>query len=110
MDGRNTHDLLPVPYTEATLRLIASRVRAVQDLLGQRIALENPSAYLRYASSSMTEPEFLARLCDAADCALLGGEPLERAVARAVAPGFGPHAIRRALERWVSAGLLRPEA
>ncbi len=71
VDGRNTHDLLPIPYTESTLRHVAARVRAVQDALGRRIALENPSAYLRFASSSIPEAEFLARLCETADCALL---------------------------------------
>jgi uncharacterized protein (UPF0276 family) len=71
VDGRNNHELLPLPYTEASLRHVAARVRAAQDALGQRIALENPSAYLRFASSSIPEPEFLARLCELADCALL---------------------------------------
>jgi uncharacterized protein (UPF0276 family) len=71
VDRRNNHDLLPIPYTEATLRHVGAKLRAAQDALGQRIALENPSAYTSYASSSIPEPEFLARLCDAADCALL---------------------------------------
>jgi uncharacterized protein (UPF0276 family) len=69
--GRNNHDLLPIPYSEAALRHVAAKLRAAQDLLGQRIALENPSLYLRYASSAISEPEFLARLCELADCALL---------------------------------------
>jgi uncharacterized protein len=71
VDGWNSHDLLPLPYTDATLRHVAARVRAVQDLLGRRIALENPSSYLRFAFSTMDEAEFMARLCDEADCALL---------------------------------------
>jgi uncharacterized protein (UPF0276 family) len=71
VDGRNNHDLLPIPYTETALRHVAARVSAAQDALGQRIALENPSAYLSFAGSSMPEPEFLARLCAASDCALL---------------------------------------
>jgi hypothetical protein len=71
VDGRNSHDLLPLPLTEATLRHVAARVREAQDVLGQRLALENPSTYLRFASSSIPEPEFLARLCELADCALL---------------------------------------
>lgn len=71
VDGRNSHELLPIPYSEAALRHVAQRVRAAQDALGQRIALENPSTYLRWASSAMPEPEFLARLSEAADCALL---------------------------------------
>ncbi len=71
VDGRNNHDLLPIPYTEASLRHVAQKLRAAQDALGERIALENPSAYLRWADSTIPEPEFLARLCDATDCALL---------------------------------------
>jgi len=71
VDGRSNHELIPIPYTEASLRHVVLRVRTAQDALGSRIAIENPSAYLGYASSSMSEPEFLARLCDAADCALL---------------------------------------
>ena len=71
VDGRNNHELLPLPYTEGSLRHVARRVSAAQDQLGERIALENPSTYLRYASSTIPEPEFLARLCELADCALL---------------------------------------
>lgn len=44
VDGWKSHDLLPLPYTEATLRHVAPRVRAAQDLLGRRIALENPAS------------------------------------------------------------------
>jgi uncharacterized protein len=71
VDGRNGHDLYPLPYTEAVLRHVAERVAIAQDRLGRRIAIENPSAYLGFRSSSMSEPEFLARLCEQADCALL---------------------------------------
>ncbi len=72
--GKNSHDLLPLPYTEETLRHVADRVRAVQDLLGAPLALENPSTYVEHAGGpvpAMPEWEFLARLADQADCALL---------------------------------------
>jgi uncharacterized protein (UPF0276 family) len=73
--GKNTHDLLPVPYTEEALRHVTARVRAVQDLLGAPLALENPSTYVEHAPSPgrpvMREWEFLARLAEDADCALL---------------------------------------
>jgi uncharacterized protein (UPF0276 family) len=69
--GRNTHDLLPLPYNEATLRHVAGRVRQVQDFLERKIALENPSTYLAFAGSTISEWEFLARLAETADCALL---------------------------------------
>jgi hypothetical protein len=69
--GRNTHDLLPLPYDEATLRHVIGRVRQVQDALERPLAIENPSSYLAFAASSMPEWEFLARLAEQADCALL---------------------------------------
>jgi uncharacterized protein (UPF0276 family) len=69
--GRNTHDLLPLPYDEPTLRHVVGRVRQVQDFLGRPIALENPSSYVGFTSSIMSEWEFLARLAEEADCALL---------------------------------------
>ena len=69
--GKNTHDLLPMPYTEEALRHVVSRVRAVQDFLGAPLALENPSSYVEFAGDSMREWEFLGRLAEEADCALL---------------------------------------
>jgi uncharacterized protein (UPF0276 family) len=69
--GRNTHDLLPMPYTEEALEHVIGRVRAVQDFLGAPLALENPSTYVEFAGAAMREWEFLARLADEADCALL---------------------------------------
>jgi uncharacterized protein (UPF0276 family) len=69
--GRNTHDLLPLPYDEPTLRHVVARVRQVQDVLERPLVVENPSSYLAFASSSMGEAEFLARLAEQADCALL---------------------------------------
>ena len=69
--GKNTHDLLPLPYTEESLRHVADRVRRVQDFLGAPLALENPSSYLEFEGSTMKEWEFLAALASEADCALL---------------------------------------
>ena len=69
--GNNTHDLLPLPYTEETLRHVAARVREVQDFLGAPLALENPSTYVEYAGETMREWDFLARLAEEADCAIL---------------------------------------
>jgi uncharacterized protein (UPF0276 family) len=69
--GRNTHDLLPLPYDEATLRHVAARVRQVQDFLERPLALENPSSYVAFASSTMSEWVFLSRLAEEAECALL---------------------------------------
>jgi len=69
--GRNTHDLLPMPYTEESLRHTAARVRQVSDFLERPLVLENPSSYVEFAASSMPEWEFLARLAEDADCGLL---------------------------------------
>ncbi|MDE3037947.1 MAG: DUF692 domain-containing protein [Pseudomonadota bacterium] len=69
--GKNTHDLLPVPYTEKALKHIAGRVRQVQDVLQRPLVLENPSSYVTFADSSMPEWEFMARLAEEADCGIL---------------------------------------
>src|SRR3982074_2439905 len=57
--GRNTHALLPLPYTEEALAHVVERVRAVQELLGRRILLENVSSYVAFRDSRLTEWEFL---------------------------------------------------
>lgn len=67
----NTHDLLPMPYTEEALAHVVQRIKQVQDFLGRRIALENPSTYLEFSHSSMPEAEFIARMAQEADCNLL---------------------------------------
>ncbi len=71
VDGLNLHDLLPLPYTAESLAHVAARVRRVQDRLGQRLVLENPSTYLSAAHNDMGEWEFLAALAEQADCLLL---------------------------------------
>ncbi len=68
---KNTHDLLPVPYTEEALTHLIERIKRVQDFLGRPLLLENPSTYLEFSASSMPEWEFLARMAEGADCALL---------------------------------------
>ena len=69
--GRKVYDLLPLPYTEETLRHVVARVRQVQDALGRRVALENPSTYVAFRHSTMAEWDFLAALAVEADCGLL---------------------------------------
>ncbi len=71
VEGRNVHDLLPLPYTEEALACVVDRVSEVQDLLGRQILLENVSSYLTYRSSEMTEWEFLSEVACRADCAIL---------------------------------------
>jgi hypothetical protein len=69
--GRNSHDLLPMPYSEEALRHTIARVKAVSEFLERPLVLENPSSYVEFAASTMTEWEFLARLAQEADCGLL---------------------------------------
>lgn len=69
--GYNSHDLLPLPYTEEALHHVASRILQVQDFLGHQILIENPSSYVSFAHSQMTEWEFLAQLAESSDCLLL---------------------------------------
>ena len=60
--GRHLHDLLPLPYTEEALRHIVQRIAQVQDFLEMPLVLENPSTYLEFAHSRMSEPEFLTAM------------------------------------------------
>ena len=71
VSGLNVHDLLPMPYTDESLRHTVSRVKQIQDFLEQPIALENPSTYLEFAHSTWAEWDFLSALAQEADCALL---------------------------------------
>jgi uncharacterized protein (UPF0276 family) len=69
--GINTHDLLPLPYNEGSLRHVIDRIRIVQDFLERPLVLENPSSYITFAASTLSEAEFIARLAVEADCGLL---------------------------------------
>lgn len=71
VQGRTSHDLLPIPLTPRSLAHVADRVRAVQDYLGRPLIIENPSTYLEFRASQMPEWEFLAGLVDATGCGLL---------------------------------------
>jgi uncharacterized protein len=70
-DGIHHCELLPVPYTAEALDHIAARIRQVQDFLGRRIAIENPSSYVSFLASEMEEWTFLSELAELADCMLL---------------------------------------
>ena len=69
--GKNTHDLLPLPYNEATLKHVTERIRVVQDVLERPLILENPSSYVTFADSTMSEWEFVSRMAADSDCGLL---------------------------------------
>jgi hypothetical protein len=69
--GINTHDLLPIPFTEEALAHVVGRIRIVQDYLERPLVLENPSSYMQYAAATMPEWEFLGRMAEESDCGLL---------------------------------------
>jgi len=68
---KHTHDLLPFPYTEATVKHVSDRINQVQDFLGREILVENPSSYLAFNSTEMTEWEFIQGIAQSSDCDLL---------------------------------------
>lgn len=70
-DGAYLNDLLPLPYTEATLTRVVDHIDEVQEVLGRPMLLENPSSYLSFAESEMTETEFLRGVSDRTGCGLL---------------------------------------
>jgi uncharacterized protein len=69
--GRYFNDLLPLPYTEEALAVVVRNVQRLQDALGRQVAVENPSCYLGFARSTLSEPEFLTELARRSGCALL---------------------------------------
>jgi uncharacterized protein (UPF0276 family) len=71
VDGVHLNDLLPLPYTEATLDVVAANVSRAQDVFDRRILVENPSRYLGLPGSTMEEPDFLKRLVARTGCGLL---------------------------------------
>jgi uncharacterized protein (UPF0276 family) len=71
IDGFSSHDLLPLPYTDEALDALATNVAIAQDVLGRALVLENPSTYLAFAHTTMTEAAFLTALCERTGCYLL---------------------------------------
>lgn len=69
--GRYLNDLLPLPYTKATLAMLADHVKLAQDKLDRPLLMENPSTYFGFKENEMSEPEFLAELVSLTGCSLL---------------------------------------
>jgi uncharacterized protein (UPF0276 family) len=69
--GRYFNDLLPLPYTEEALEVVVRNLRYLQERLGRQVSIENPSCYLAFAHSTLTEPEFLAEVVQRSGCGLL---------------------------------------
>jgi uncharacterized protein (UPF0276 family) len=70
-DGVVLHDLLPIPFKKEEVVRIADRIKRAQDALGRPMAIENVSSYLHPGKREMSEAEFIARVCEAADCGLM---------------------------------------
>ena len=69
--GINSHDLLPLPYTEEAIAHVASRIGEVQEFLGREILIENVSTYVSFANAEMEEPAFLAEIARRSGCRIL---------------------------------------
>jgi uncharacterized protein (UPF0276 family) len=69
--GHYFNDLLPLPYTEEALGVVVRNVEHLQGTLGRQVSIENPSCYLRFAHSTLSEPEFLSELVRRTGCGLL---------------------------------------
>lgn len=65
------NDLLPLPYTAATLTRVADHIDLLQDTIGRQMMLENPSSYLAFAESTWSEPDFLGEVAKRTGCGLL---------------------------------------
>ncbi|MFC4516581.1 DUF692 domain-containing protein [Streptomyces ehimensis] len=93
--GVHTHDLLPLPFTEESLRHVVRRARTVQEALERPLVLENPSSYVEFRASTLTEWEFLSRLAEEADCGLL--LDVNNVHVSAVNHGYDPEVYLKAL-------------
>jgi uncharacterized protein (UPF0276 family) len=70
-DGAYLNDLLPLPYTAETLDRVADHIDETQQTVGMRMLLENPSTYVRFPETTLSEVDFLAGLADRTGCGLL---------------------------------------
>lgn len=71
IEGFSSHDLLPLPYTEEALEVVCGNVSRAQEALGRTLLIENPSSYVTFVHSALTEWEFLDTLCARTGCQLL---------------------------------------
>jgi len=69
--GKFAHDLLPLPYTEQSLKHVVERVGLVQERIGRELVLENPSTYVAFAENTIPEWEFLAEVAKRSGCGVL---------------------------------------
>lgn len=91
----NSHDLLPIPYTLEALDIVCANISEAQDALGRTMLIENPSSYISFAQSEMTEWEFLHVVSDRTGCDLL--LDVNNIYVSAVNHGFDPFAYAAGL-------------
>lgn len=96
IDGRHANDLLPLPFTRATLDHVVSRIDAVQERLGRRILVENIASYLEFGESTMPEWEFVAAVARQSGCAIL--LDVNNVYVNSVNHGFDAHAYLAAMD------------
>lgn len=70
-DGAFLNDLLPLPYTKATLDRVCHHIDQLQNVIGRQMMLENPSSYLAFDQSTWSEPDFLREVATRTGCGLL---------------------------------------
>lgn len=70
-DSAFLNDLLPVPYTEKNAKRVIGHIDQVQHVVGRQMLLENPSTYVAFSQSDMTEVEFITYIAEKTDCGLL---------------------------------------
>ena len=71
IEGFNSHDLLPLPYTREALEIVCANIGKAQDILGRTMLIENPSTYLEFSHSEMNECTFLDEMSARTGCFLL---------------------------------------
>ena len=97
IDGTYLNDLLPLPYTDESLRHMSARVREVQDFLGRQVLIENISSYLRYRWAEAPEWEFLSALVHETGCGLL--LDVNNVFVNAMNHGFDAHTFLHGIPR-----------
>ena len=97
IDAHNSHDLLPLPYTEEALDRFCANLIFAQDVLERPLLIENPSSYVSFAESTMREWEFLAALTERTGCYLL--LDVNNIYVSSVNHGFDPLQFLRAMPR-----------
>lgn len=93
--GFNSHDLLPVPYTDEALAMVCRNIDMAQEILGRSMLFENPSSYVAFEGATMMEWEFIAEMSRRTGCGLL--LDVNNVFVSASNHGFDAHAFLRGI-------------